>query len=287
MRLGIVGMLPGDFRTHESSHFETIRELAFTGAGFHFPGEEAAGVDAGDVDEARKRFETFEIDLVQMAVTYRECLFDRDAAVRKTVVEKIKGTAALARDMRASYFLIRPGSLNPAGSWTPHKDNQLPGSWDRLIETLGEVVKGLEGLGVTAVMETHLVSILKNPETCRAMVEALGSDRMRLVMDYVNHFETLGQVYANEDRLDHIFAEMGPLGPVMHVKDISVGNGLVLHINEDIPGNGELNLQHCFRLFEAQHPDEYGLIEHLGMEDIPEATRNTRRIAKEAGVTIY
>ncbi len=50
MRLGIVGMLPGDFRTHGDSHFEAIQELGFTGAGFHFPGEKASEISASDID---------------------------------------------------------------------------------------------------------------------------------------------------------------------------------------------------------------------------------------------
>ena len=119
------------------------------------------------------------------------------------------------------------------------------------------------------------------------MLAEVGSPNLRLVMDYVNHFETLQQVYASADRLDHIFDRMGSESPVMHIKDISVGSGLVLHLDETLPGHGELDLAHCFKRFESLFPDGYGLIEHLKPDLIPEATRNTRAIAADAGVTIH
>jgi len=279
-------MLPGDFRTHESAHLKAIRALDFTGAGFHFPGDLAPKIKPSDIDTSRQLFSDNGIELAQLAVTYRECLFDPDPAIRKTVIQKIVNTAEIAADLSAHYYLIRPGSLNPAGSWTPHRDNHAPESWNLLIDTLGKVAEGLEKHGVTAVMETHIVSILKDPEICRKMVHEIDSPILRLVMDYVNHFETLHQVYASADRLDHIFSVVGSISPFMHIKDIAVGSGLVLHLDETVPGHGELDLDHCFQKFQSLYPDGYGLIEHLKPVLIPEATRNTRAIAERARVPI-
>ncbi len=287
MRLGIVGMLPGDFRTHEPSHFEAIRNLEFTGAGFHFPGDLSNEIQPSEIDRGRRLFSDHEIDLVQFAVTYRECLFDPDPGVRQTVSRKIVDAARIAAALSAHYFLIRPGSLNSQGSWTPHRDNHTPESWSLLIETLSGIIPGLEKHGVTAVIETHLVSILRDPETCRRLIDEIGSPHLRLVMDYVNHFETLSQVYASTDRLDHIFTETGRYSPVMHIKDVVVGSGLVLHLDETVPGNGELDLKHCLRHFHNLFPNKYGLIEHLKPDLIPEATKNTRAISSRANVPIH
>ena len=64
-------------------------------------------------------------------------------------------------------------------------------------------------------------------------------------------------------------------------------NGLVLHINEEMPGEGELDLAHALRRFDGFYPDGYGLIEHLPMEKIPAANTNVRRIAAENGIDIH
>jgi sugar phosphate isomerase/epimerase len=286
MRLGIVGMLPGDFRTHTPEHFEAISQLEFTGAGFHFPGHLSDDITPADVQQCISRFEKHNIDLVQFAITYPECLFHPDASIRQTVIDKIKKGTQIAADLSAHYCLIRPGSLNPSGSWTPHKDNHTPEAWHQLIDTLQHIMPTLEKQGVIAIMETHQVSILRNPEACIQMVKEVNSPNLKLVMDYVNHFETLQQVYHSQERLNHIFDTMGAEAPVLHIKDIALGKGLVLHINEAIPGTGELDLVHCFQKFENQFPNAYGLIEHLPIEHIPQANANTRQIATQAGVPI-
>lgn len=286
MRLGVVGLLPRDFRTLEPAHLQAVQNLGFTGCAFHFPGELCGEITAADTARCRALFADHELDLAQFSITYSECLFDPDADVRNAIVAKIKRGAEIAAGLSAQTYLLRPGSRNPAGSWTPHRHNHTRAAWDCLIQTLRDIAPTLEQRGVTGVMETHLVSILKNPHTCRAMVESVGSANLRLVMDYVNHFETLSQVYDSAERLDHIFAEMGAYAPIMHIKDIAIGKGLVLHLDETVPGQGELDLAHCLRHFQRLFPDNYGLIEHLPPDRIPEAATNTRDIAERAGVPI-
>ena len=156
MKLGIVGMLPGDFRTHEPSHFEAIRELGFTGAGFHLPGDIAPEITPADIDRELGFLSDYEIELVQMGVGYGECLFDPDPEVRQEGSRKIINSVKVAAALSARYCLIRPGSLNPEGSWTAHRDNHTDSAWDLFIETLRGIVPALDECGVTIVMETHV-----------------------------------------------------------------------------------------------------------------------------------
>ncbi len=115
----------------------------------------------------------------------------------------------------------------------------------------------------------------------------LVSFRLRIVMDFVNHFQTLRQVYESESRLNHIFDVMGHIAPMAHIKDIRVENGLVLHLNEEVAGEGELALDVALKRFDALYPDGYGLIEHLPIEKILIVTHNVRKIAVENGINIY
>ena len=287
MKLGIVGMLPGDLRSFTQNHFETIRELRFTGAGFHLPGELVNAISAEDTATCRKLFADYDIDLAQFAITYGECLFDPDPDIRSEAVSKVVAGATLAARLGARSYLIRPGSRNPAGPWTPHRDNHTPEALALLIRTLKEIARRTETLNVVTVVETHVISILNTPSVCQRLVESVGSTKLRLVMDYVNHFESIDQVYSDSERLKHIFETIGPMAPVCHVKDIAVGNRLVVHLDEVVPGHGELNLALALGLFHAHHPDGYALIEHLGPDQIPLATANVRNIAGTTGIPIY
>lgn len=287
MRLGIVGMLPGNFRTFTKEQMEAIRGLEFTGFGFHFSSDDVFDVTTEDCEKYNQFMVGEGLDLVQFALTYSECLFDPDPAVRESVIKRINRGLEIGRQINAHSCLIRPGSLNPDGAWTSHRDNHLPESMDRLIETLTPIAQKADAEGVTIIVETHAVSIMDSPETCKAVVDTIGLDSLRIVMDFVNHFQTLQQVYNSTDRLNHIFDVMGSIAPVAHVKDIKVENGLVLHINEEMPGEGELDLVQALRRFDGLYPDGYGLIEHLPMEKIPLANANVRRIAAENGIDIH
>jgi len=287
MRLGIVGMLPGDFRTFSAEQMQAIRDMGFTGFGFHLNGDDVFAITPADCAAYRRFMADEGLDLAQFAITYNECLFHPDEAVRQRVSAKIVRGTEIAAQLGAQAFLLRPGSLNPDGPWTPHRDNHRPECENRLVETLRPLARKAEAEGVVLAMETHALSILDLPAKCRAIVEAVGSSHLRLILDAVNHFQSMHQVYNSRDWVNHIFDELGALAPLAHIKDLKVSNGLVLHIDQTIPGEGELDLALTLQRFDALYPNGYGLIEHLPLEQIPQAAANVRRIAAKSGVSIH
>lgn len=287
MRLGVIGLLPRDFRDITPEHLRAIRALGLTGAGFHASGDLLFEVRAADCHRVRALFSGAGVDLAQFGVGFGECLFDPDPGVRDRVARKIERGIEVGHELGAHLCLIRPGSLSLRGSYSPSPLNRAPECRERLLETLRRVARKAEAEGLTVVTETHLLTILDSPETVRQVVDATGSDRFRAVMDYVNHFQTLDQVYRSAKRLTHIFEVMGPVCPVGHCKDLRVGDGLVLHLHEEVPGEGELDMITALRLWHDLRPDGYTLLEHLPDENYPLASRNVHRIAAEAGVEIH
>ncbi len=307
MRLGVVGMLPADFRTITAAHLQAIQALNLTGACFHGGADILFNVTTAECQKVKQLYADQNINLVQMGINYTECLFNPDAAVRAEIVKVIDRGLEVARELGADVALIRPGSLNPAGAYAPSRKNHEPGCMERLIETLRRVADKAEAVGQTIVIETYALTIMDSPETNTQIVQAVGSDRIRIVMDYVNHFQNLQQVYHSADRINHIFDVMGSVCPVGHCKDISVGNGLALHLDETSPGIGELDIATALRRWHALRPDGYMLLEHAPGDKLPNevsladqklfehaphkgyalAARNVHRIAAEAGVEIY
>ncbi len=286
MRLGVVDMLPKDFRACTPTHLSAITALGFTGFGCHLDGALAFEITAADCAEFKAQYAAAGLELAQFSLTYSECLFSTDQLVREQVTKKIVCGITLAAQLGAHALLIRPGSLNPAGPWTPARENHRPESLERLIDTLRPIGAQAEAAGVLLVMETHATSIMDSPEVCRAVVEAVGVSKLRLTMDVVNHFQTLRQVYSSSERIDHIFEIMGDIAPIAHIKDIIVQNKHVLHLDEAVPGEGELDIGRLLRRFQALYPQGYGLIEHLPIGQVPLANTNVRRIAAECGVPI-
>jgi sugar phosphate isomerase/epimerase len=287
MRLGVVDMLPKDFRTCTPAHLSAITALGFTGFGYHLDGALAGEITADDCAAFRALYAAGELELAQFSLTYSECLFAPEPAVRAAVAEKIGLGIGLASQLEAQALLIRPGSLNPAGPWTPARENHRPESLELLIDTLRPIAAQAQAAGVLLVMETHATSIMDSPEVCRTVVEAVGVPQLQLTMDVVNHFQTLRQVYSSADRIDHIFDVIGDIAPVAHIKDIIVQNKHVLHLDEAVPGEGQLDIGRLLRRFHALYPQGYGLIEHLPIDRVPIANANVRRIAAECGVPIF
>ena len=306
MRLGVVGMLPNDFRTISSDNLLAIRQLGLTSACFHVGSELLFEVQSADCHKIKQLYAEIGMDLVQMGIGYQECLFDPDPAIRAGIVDKIWRGLEIGREVEAQTCLIRTGSLNPTGSYHPSRKNHTPECYERLIETLRQVADKAEQEGQTVVIETHVLTIMNSPEMNAQVVNDVGSARIQIVMDYVNHFQTLHQVYNSTARLQHIFDVMGAVCPVGHCKDISVGNGFVVHFSEEVPGEGELDLAMALRLWHELRPNGYMLLEHLpsqpatrtGVDQVMQlgwtpmgdqpneryilAARNVQRIAAEA-----
>jgi sugar phosphate isomerase/epimerase len=279
-------MLHDDFRTCTPAQLEAIAALGFTGFGCHLDGALAVEITQADCAAFKALYRSARLDLAQFSLIYSECLFAPDPAVRAAVIEKIYQGIVLARELEAQALLIRPGSLNPAGPWTPARENHHPESLERLIDSLGLIAARAEAIGVLLVIETHATSIMDSPELCRTVIDAVSVPALRLTMDVVNHFQTLRQVYSSGDRIDHIFDLIGDIAPVAHIKDIVVQPRHVLHLDEIVPGQGELDIGRLLRRFHALHPNGYGLIEHLPIDQVPLAVANVRRIAAECEVPI-
>jgi sugar phosphate isomerase/epimerase len=310
MRLGIVGLLPNDFRAITPLHLETLQALGLTAASFHRDGEALAEITTADCDRVRAVYRETGMDLAQFGIGYKECLFDPDPTVRDRVVGKIERGVEVAHALGAHYCLIRTGSLSPRGSYSPARANHTPEARNLLVESLRRIARKAETVGQVIVIETHVLTIMNSPEMNVAIVNEVGSPQMQIVMDYVNHFQTLEQVYNSAARIDHIFETMGAVFPVGHCKDISVNEGFVLHMSEEVPGEGELDLTTLLQRWHALRPEGYMLLEHLSAKEgidaadhpgqklgwsprematfdlYAQAARNVQRIAAEAGVPI-
>ena len=287
MRLGVVGLVPGDPRAVRGEHLQRVRALGVSAACFHVPGEVLQAVTAADLRDCRRRYADAGLELAQLGVGYGGCLFDPDPAVRAAIQRTIARGLEAGRALGAGVVLIRTGSLSPAGSYSPSPRNHEPGRLETLIDELRAVAAAAEKAELTVVVETHNLTILGTPSITRRAVDAVGSPRLRVVLDYVNHFQSLQQAYASTARINHIFDLMGPVAAIAHCKDLLPADGFVVHLNEAAPGDGCLDLATALRRWQALRPDGYLLVEHLPDERIPGAVANAQRIAAAAGVPIH
>ena len=101
MRLGVVGMLPNDFRAYTSAQLAAIAALGFTGFGCHLDGALTFEITAADCSVFKALYTTAGLDLAQFSIIYNECLFTPDTAPLLAVTEKIARGIMLARRLGA------------------------------------------------------------------------------------------------------------------------------------------------------------------------------------------
>ncbi|MEE2658644.1 MAG: sugar phosphate isomerase/epimerase family protein [Candidatus Latescibacterota bacterium] len=279
--------MPSNFLELTPDHLAAVRDLKLTGVGFHAPGDQLFDVGDDDCRRIRGLFADAGLDMVQFGVGYGECLFDPEETVRNRVLAKIYRGIEVARGIGAHFCLIRTGSLSPRGAYSPDPGNHTRQARRQLIATLRRVATKAEEQNVPVVVETHVLTITDSPETNASVLAEVGSKHLRVVMDCANHFQTMSQVFNSRPRLDRIFDLMGPLSGVGHLKDVKMSDGFVMHIDEEVPGEGLLDLGYLMQRWHALYPDGYMLLEHLPDETYPLAAVNTHRIAAEASVEIH
>lgn len=191
-----------------------------------------------------------------------------------------------ARVLDAETLYVRPGGLNPRGHWYGHPANHALETFDRLVDSLRQVSLVAQSEGVPLAIEGHVLSPLDTPQRVRDVLDAVGSPALRFNIDPVNFIGTVRDVHDTRRVLEGLFDLLGPDTIAAHVKDCRLGDKLVVHIEEVVPGDGVLDLALFLRRFEACCPTGYALIEHLPDEKVPRARAAVCSVAALAGLTL-
>jgi sugar phosphate isomerase/epimerase len=282
MRPGVVGLLPGDPGQITPEHARRIRACGFTGASVMIADPDSC--PPASLVRARDVLAAEGVRVAQANARYPS-LVHPDEARRAEGVRLAQRACAAARRLDAVFLLIRPGSLHPGGDWRPHPANHAAATCERLIDSLRQVCRAAEDEGVLIGLECHVVSPLDTPRRIRQVIEAVGSASLRYNADPVNLVGSLQDAYDTTGLLHRAFDELGRYVISAHVKDLCLGERLVLHLDECAPGEGIFDLQTFLRLYEQYHPDGYALIEHLPDDKIPEAKRALDAALAGAGLS--
>ncbi|MEO8395770.1 MAG: TIM barrel protein, partial [Chloroflexota bacterium] len=132
----------------------------------------------------------------------------------------------------------------------------------------------------------HVTTTLNSPKKVRQIIERVASPWVKVNIDAVNFISNFADAFDTTPMLRDLFAELGQYAAAMHIKDVVVGDDLVVHIDEDVPGRGFMDFDTLFREFEAVLPDGYGLVEHLPEPQIPEALAFVRAKLNELNIPI-
>jgi sugar phosphate isomerase/epimerase len=257
--------------------------LGFSHASWHLP-DLALADDEAALLEVRDALEREDIQLCQLGPPQYPSLVHPDPAVRAEGVAALGKLLHAAVTVGAANLYVRPGSMNPAGPWTPHPENHKPETRDRLVESLRALVPLAEEASIPLAIEGHVVSPLDHATVVRDVLDRVGSPWLRMNADPVNFIRNIDEAYDNTALLNEWFDLLGPTVATAHAKDVTVQDRLVVHVEECVPGQGHLDQETFLRRFDACCPSGVVLIEHLPAERVPEARRALLEFAHRAGL---
>jgi sugar phosphate isomerase/epimerase len=284
MRVGVVGMIPGDFSAVNDQLTRRISDLGFTGVGAHLAGDPNTVSDA-TIQNMRGSLDHYGIALVQFWGAYPSIITPDDSA-RRAAVRLVQDIVRLGKKFGAMTVGIRSTSVHGPNPYSPHPDNFLPETEDRLVHSLREIAKACEEHGLPIALECHLTTTLSSPQVVRRIIERTESPWVKMNMDPINFVKDLHTAYHTTDLIHELFDNLTPYIASAHVKDVYVEDRHVVHISETVPGDGIFDFDTFFRRLEATLPDGYALVEHLPESLIPQAGAFVQKKLKQLGIPV-
>ena len=281
MKLGVVGLLP-PWEQIDADAARRVRSAGYRGVSIFF--QKPLEADAAAVRRLKAALDEADLEAAQANGWY-EVLVHPDEQLRAEGIRGLQALTRIGRAIDAKTVYVRPGSLNATNAWNPHPGNYAPEVFDRLVDSLRQAAQAAQAEGMMLALEGHVLSLLDTPQRMRDVIDAVGSPALRFNTDPVNFIGTVKDTYHPGRVLEELERVLGEYTVAAHLKDMTVQDRLVLHIEEVVIGEGSMDYGRLLPQLEQMNPDMYGIIEHLPDEKIPQARAALMRAAEKAGIT--
>ncbi|MGI6247779.1 MAG: sugar phosphate isomerase/epimerase family protein [Acutalibacteraceae bacterium] len=146
------------------------------------------------------------------------------ADVRKEGLRRFKKLCQAADFLDCRLISLCSGTRNTKSLWADHPDNRTKAAWDDMEETVTKAVKLAEKYKITIAVETEASNVIDTPEKARRLMDSIGSDYLKMIMDCANLFHRGEAKKENAQQLiRHAFDVFGKDVVVAHGKDIKEG----------------------------------------------------------------
>jgi sugar phosphate isomerase/epimerase len=281
LRSGVVGLMPAHPRDITPETAARLRAHGFTGVTVVVP--DPLEAQREEYARAGAILRDGGVTVAQANPRY-EILVHPDEERRALGIRGLQAACQVAAWLGAKTTYVRPGSLNPAGPWTPHPENTSLKTLLRLVDSLKQAASAAEDAGIPLAIEGGAVSPLDTPERVRDVIEAVGSPALRFNADPVNFVRSLDDIYNTTSLIHRLFDRCGEYTVSAHAKDLIYESALLPRMHECLLGEGCCDQVTFLQRFEQCCPDGFVLIEHLPNDKIPAAKRNLDLAATKAGI---
>jgi sugar phosphate isomerase/epimerase len=163
-----------------------------------------------------KAVSTSGVKLVALSGTYN--MIHPDKSVRNTGLRRLQVLLEAARSLNIPLVTLCTGTRDGEDQWRHHPDNATPQAWSDLIREMERAVGMAELLGVDLGIEPEQANVVTSAGDAKKLIDAIGSKRIRIVLDPANLFEVADRLQAQRIIAGAIDV-LGPAIAMAHAKD--------------------------------------------------------------------
>jgi len=112
-----------------------------------------------------------------------------DPAVRATGLRRLGVLIDAAAAMGTGMVTLCTGTRDPDDQWRHHPGNALPDAWADLLAEMAKACAMAEARGIRLGVEPELANVVDGATRARALIDALQSPALAIVLDPANLFE--------------------------------------------------------------------------------------------------
>jgi len=236
-----------------------------------------AVVPAQEADEVHAATEETGVEVVAVSATYN--MVHPDPLERQQGRRSFTAIAGAARRMGTRLLTVCTGSCDARDQWRYHPDNASPVTWRELCAECEAILRVAEAHDLVIGVEPELSNVVDSPRRARELIDALGSERVRIVLDPANLFEIAGP----EQRRELVEGAIDLLADriaLAHAKDRGADGRFTA------AGKGVVDFRHYLRALRRSGFDgpliTHGLAQHEAAE-VTTYLRAAMNFAEEAG----
>jgi len=205
---------------------------------------------------------------------------------RKEALQYCKEKLALANEIGAGVCVNIAGSR--AEKWdAPHPDNFNGDTFALIVDSVRDIIDSVKPTQTFYALEMMPWVYPYSVDTYYTLLKAIDRPAFAVHFDPVNIVNTPLTYYHTEQLITDFIHKLGPYIKNVHAKDIKLQDKLTVHLDEVIPGEGNLNYEVLLTQLSKLTYDVPIIIEHLhNNEDVSKAATYIRSVANKLNLSI-
>lgn len=239
---------------------------------------------------AKKIRETFrDHNLTICCISGYSNLVNPDLDKRKVILERLKATIRIARDLGSPYVISETGTFATDSDWVHHPKNKTEEGYEICRDIIAELAQEAYDHGAVFLVETYVNNVIGSVEETLRLFADIPSPGLGLLMDPTNYFED-HNIDDMDNELNRVFNALEHTIHIAHAKDVvRAQDESEKHADIDAaeshtfrgvgkvelpaPGLGSLNYDLYLKRLSRLHSNIPIIIEHLDEPDVPRAKK--------------